>query len=240
MTNWNEGEAAASPITRKLEQSASVTTDKMVQVDLSATESSREGAPRKRGLLGPLTELFARASVRVWAPVLGKALGTLGMLSFVALLGFHSRADDTYGAVISAETNVGSGPLGNVQTQAAPVADPEKKETLPPLQCPVPPPCPDGATAGGKPKAAGVTEDGKIILNEASVDELTRLPGVGQARAEAIVALRERLKGFRKVSDLLRIRGIGWRTLEKMKDKLVLDRKAPEAQEKGDPVPEKG
>ena len=70
---------------------------------------------------------------------------------------------------------------------------------------------------------AGLTPDGKVILNLASAEELTRLPGVGLRRAEAIVKLREKLGRFRRVTDLLRVRGIGPKGLQRMLPHLVLD-----------------
>ena len=257
MTKMNEGGANPSLIVRSFEPSVSVDPDKMVPVDLSGTEESKEQAPRKRGLLGPFGEkhslqgarrclraLVHRPQVRVWGPVVAKAVGTLGMLSCVALLGFHSREEDTYGAIATAASQVELGnslsDLDSAVDSHAAIHEQSKSESQSESgkQCPVPPPCQDE-----KPQAVGVAADGRIILNEASEDELTRLPGVGKSRAEAIVALRKRLKGFRKVSDLLRIRGIGWRTLQKMKDKIVLNRPPPEQvenPEQGDPVVEKG
>ena len=62
-----------------------------------------------------------------------------------------------------------------------------------------------------------------VVLNRADAAELRRLPGVGAKRAEAILALRARLGRFRRPSDLLRIKGIGPRTLERMLPHLVLD-----------------
>ncbi|MES1183140.1 MAG: helix-hairpin-helix domain-containing protein [Myxococcales bacterium] len=84
-------------------------------------------------------------------------------------------------------------------------------------------PAPSGAPApsGGAP--AGITADGKVILNLASADELTKLPGVGMKRATAIVALRTKLKRFKHPSDLLRVKGIGPRGLQRMLPHLVLD-----------------
>jgi competence protein ComEA len=72
-------------------------------------------------------------------------------------------------------------------------------------------------------KSPGVTEDGRVILNTANAEELTQLPSVGKKRAEAIIELRERLKRFRRPTDLLRVRGIGVRTLKKMLPHLVVD-----------------
>jgi competence protein ComEA len=53
------------------------------------------------------------------------------------------------------------------------------------------------------------TEVSPIDLNTATAAELTTLPGIGQKRAERILALRERLGRFRSVDDLLRARGLG-------------------------------
>jgi comEA protein len=75
--------------------------------------------------------------------------------------------------------------------------------------------------------SAGVTKDGKVVLNLATAEELTQLPGVGVKRAAAIVELRERLGRFKRSSDLLRVRGIGPKSLQKMKPYFVLD--APDA-----------
>ena len=85
------------------------------------------------------------------------------------------------------------------------------------------------ATDAGPAAAPGITADGKVILNAASADDLTRLPGVGKRRAEAIVELRTRLKRFRRVHDLLRVKGIGPRSLKRLMPHMVLDAPAPAA-----------
>jgi competence protein ComEA len=41
------------------------------------------------------------------------------------------------------------------------------------------------------------------------------------------VELRTKMKGFRKVSDLLRVKGIGVRSLRKLEPQLVLDVPTP-------------
>jgi competence protein ComEA len=69
----------------------------------------------------------------------------------------------------------------------------------------------------------GVTADGKIVLNRANVEELGRLPGVGPKRAQAIIDLRTRLGRFRRPTDLLRVKGIGPKSLKKLEPHFVLD-----------------
>jgi competence protein ComEA len=65
----------------------------------------------------------------------------------------------------------------------------------------------------------GAGEDGRVDINTASVSELTALPGIGPAKAAAIVEERER-KPFASVDDLTRVSGIGERTLEQLREKL--------------------
>jgi len=58
------------------------------------------------------------------------------------------------------------------------------------------------------------TNNGKIKINTASSEELTQLPGIGPAKAEAIVAHRDNHGLFQTPEDLLEISGIGEKTLE--------------------------
>lgn len=71
--------------------------------------------------------------------------------------------------------------------------------------------------------APGVLSDGRVVLNTATAEQLCRLPSIGPARAEKIVQLREKLGGFKTVRQLLRIRGIGPRTLKKIEPLVVVD-----------------
>ena len=72
-----------------------------------------------------------------------------------------------------------------------------------------------------------MTEDGKVILNLATVEDLRHLPGVGAKRADAILTLRTRLGHFRHVNDLLRVKGIGVKGLKKILPHIVLDAPKP-------------
>jgi len=93
---------------------------------------------------------------------------------------------------------------------------------------PVPAAVAEGSSEGAKKNAStGMTEDGKVILNLASVEDLRHLPGVGQKRAGAILVLRTRLGRFKQVNDLLRVKGIGVRGLKKIMPHVVLDAPKP-------------
>lgn len=56
-----------------------------------------------------------------------------------------------------------------------------------------------------------------LDLNRATVEELQQLPEVGPATARAILRFRERNGGFRRVEELLAIRGISRRRFERIR-----------------------
>jgi competence ComEA-like helix-hairpin-helix protein len=56
-----------------------------------------------------------------------------------------------------------------------------------------------------------------IDLNVANVKELQQLPGVGQVTAQRIIDMRQKSGRFRRVEDLLAIRGISQKKLEALR-----------------------
>jgi competence protein ComEA len=87
-----------------------------------------------------------------------------------------------------------------------------------------PAPAHSAAPEARKPFAPPAVE-GVINLNTATLDELTRLPGVGPSRAKAILEVRTKLGGFKKVDDLMRVKGIGRKTFRKLEPLLRLEGK---------------
>jgi competence protein ComEA len=73
-------------------------------------------------------------------------------------------------------------------------------------------------------RALGPNE--RIDLNSAGTSELMRLPGVGEKRAQAIVAARAR-KPFRRPEDVLVVKGIGPAWLAKVKSNVVVGAPGP-------------
>ena len=61
-----------------------------------------------------------------------------------------------------------------------------------------------------------------VDLNRAGLAELTSLPGIGQKRAEAILAFRTAHGGFQSVSQLLHIKGIGRAMLRKLRQLVTI------------------
>ncbi|WP_025620609.1 ComEA family DNA-binding protein [Salinispora cortesiana] len=74
---------------------------------------------------------------------------------------------------------------------------------------------PGVAPAGGE---AGAVPGGKVNLNTATLAQLDTLPGVGPVLAQRILDHRQEHGGFRSVSDLRQVGGIGDTRYEQLKD----------------------
>jgi competence protein ComEA len=79
------------------------------------------------------------------------------------------------------------------------------------------------ADASAPAHASHASGDDPVYLNEATVDDLRRLPGVGEKRAEAILELRKKLGRFKQIEDLLRVKGIGRSTLRRIRPLVRID-----------------
>lgn len=64
--------------------------------------------------------------------------------------------------------------------------------------------------------------DDQIDLNTASLEELDKIPGVGPVTAQKIIDYREKNGPFKSIEDLKKVGRIGDKTLEKIKDKIVV------------------
>lgn len=61
-----------------------------------------------------------------------------------------------------------------------------------------------------------------ININNASLEELCTLPGIGEVTAEKIINYRIQYGDFRDVSSIIDVSGIGLKTFEKIKDKITV------------------
>ena len=77
----------------------------------------------------------------------------------------------------------------------------------------------------GDPSAEHLAEheDGLVDLNKADKNELMTLPGIGEAKAESIIAYREEHGGFNSPEEILGVQGIKDGVYNKIKDKIVVD-----------------
>ncbi|PLX84806.1 MAG: competence protein ComEA [Desulfuromonas sp.] len=62
-----------------------------------------------------------------------------------------------------------------------------------------------------------------ININSASIVQLQELPGIGPSLAERIVAYREANGSFKSADQLIEVKGIGKRKMEKFRDRITLE-----------------
>jgi competence protein ComEA len=75
------------------------------------------------------------------------------------------------------------------------------------------------ATSGAAEKTGG---SAVVNINTATVAELGLLPGVGPSKANAIVKYRK-ARPFKKVEDILRVKGIGRKSFRAMRAYLAIE-----------------
>lgn len=78
----------------------------------------------------------------------------------------------------------------------------------------------------GIPALSGPDRSGKdwlIDLNSATQEELETLPGIGPAKARAILEYRRQYGGFVSAEEIMEVRGIGQATYDKIKDRITVN-----------------
>lgn len=74
---------------------------------------------------------------------------------------------------------------------------------------------------------AGVSkkeQNGKVDLNTADVAQLCTLPGIGESRAQSIIAYRQEHGAFQEIEDVMKVSGIKEAAFEKIKNEIVVSR----------------
>ena len=62
----------------------------------------------------------------------------------------------------------------------------------------------------------------KIDINKATLQELVQLKGIGKTYAERIIEYREKNGKFEKVEDIMKVKGIGQKKFEAIKDLIIV------------------
>lgn len=78
-------------------------------------------------------------------------------------------------------------------------------------------------SAGWTSAEAKETSDGLVNINTATKEQLMTLNGIGESRAQAIIAYREEHGFFSAIEDLMQVSGIKEAAFEKVKDYITVD-----------------
>ena len=76
---------------------------------------------------------------------------------------------------------------------------------------------PAWAQSGPAASKGRATASAPVNLNAASVAQLRTLPGVGASTAQRIVDYRQKNGGFKKIEELMNVKGIGEKSFLKLK-----------------------
>ena len=168
-----------------------------------------------RSVRGASSRIVARViGSRFAKPIARVALATAGLL-LLAFIGKTAVAGALAPATAPAAMSA-TAPVVASAPSPAPAPDPPSPPGPPQATPPVPASTPASSTRA--------TPDDPVILNTATVDDLRRLPGIGEKRATAAIALRTRLGGrFHAIEDLLKVKGVGRATLRRLRPLVRLD-----------------
>jgi competence protein ComEA len=115
------------------------------------------------------------------------------------------------GAMDTAQAIAGEGPPAFSQAGFFSAPTPARAEARPPRRA-------TSARVPAKKSAAPAP----VALNQAGAAQLTGLPGIGEKTAQAILEYRRKQGGFKDARELLNVKGIGEKKLEKIRPFLVI------------------
>ncbi len=72
---------------------------------------------------------------------------------------------------------------------------------------------------------ASINHENKLDINHASIPDLCQIKGIGEKKAKAILDYRNQINFFTNMEQLLEIKGIGKKTLAKIKEKFFIESK---------------
>ena len=121
-----------------------------------------------------------------------------------------SRAGGTLSSVDSVRINLAA-TLTNGQVLYVPMGNEQVPDTYP-----LPGQSPQNVQDNLQDNRSNQSSNDKININTADSAALQKLPGIGEKRAQDIIKQRETMGGFKVVTDLQEVNGIGAKTFAKL------------------------
>jgi competence protein ComEA len=78
------------------------------------------------------------------------------------------------------------------------------------------------ATQEQTPAAAAASSKPLLNINTATIDQLETLPGIGRKTAERIIEYRTKSGSFKRIEELMNVKGIGEKSFLKLKPLIVV------------------
>lgn len=80
-----------------------------------------------------------------------------------------------------------------------------------------------GTEGASQSQGDAALSSGKVNINTADKELLMTLDGIGEAKAESILAYRQKAGPFRSIDELINVNGIGQTMFERVKDKITAE-----------------
>lgn len=137
------------------------------------------------------------------------------MQAMISQSGEESAHEAKLTGKLESKTKVDAEPKATRDTEPKATRDTEPKATIPAIKA-IPAP---SVVSNEKPEvslpAAGST--GQLDLNTATLKQLDEIPGIGESKAKAILDYRLKKGRFSRIEELIEVKGIGEKMLEKLK-----------------------
>ena len=80
----------------------------------------------------------------------------------------------------------------------------------------------NGACIESEENSSSLITTDKVSINQATIEELMTLPGIGEAKAQAIINYREEVGSFQTIEELLEVEGIGESIFAQIKENITI------------------
>jgi competence protein ComEA len=89
----------------------------------------------------------------------------------------------------------------------------------------------DGVAGSARKAGTGQSAGAPLNLNTATAAQIAGLPGIGPKAAQRIIEYRQKNNGFKKIEELMNVKGIGEKSFLKLKPLITVAEKPASSRE---------